>query len=1180
MQLQLKGRAMPHAEMIRRRAVKPRVRRSVSLELDHASNEKSQSFILTACARRAIQRVVDGISSPSSPRAWTLTGPFGTGKSSFCLFLFRLLAPATFAGAASARALLEDVDPGVASAVASEVGRKGFTPVVITGARESFSAALSRGLVSALAESSGPGAKRIANEIREYAGDARRDPMKMLDRAVECLTASPDSLGVLIIVDELGKLLEYAAANPTRSDVYILQRIAERASRSVKPILFLGVLHQDFAGYATELSETDRKEWEKVRGRFEDIIFEQSADDMLRLIAEAMPLRTHGRQQLSLTAEKQKLCQAAWVTDIAPPGLDSVQGIPLLRACLPLHPCVTLLLGPIFKRFGQNERSAFSFIMSAEPHALTDFEGSAGPDELYSITHLYAYLVGIFGDALLAGKDGKRWAEAFNVESQHPELTLGELSLLRTIALLGIVGRWNGIAASPRVLEFALSPAMTPSEIDSGIRSLLAKSAIVFRRFNSTYSLWEGSDIDIEARIADARSRIAADASAVQLLRAHFAPRPLVARRHSYETGTLRYFDVVFSTPTALDATIAAFDQDAKGLQADGKIVVVLPDPRIRQVNPSEPSIQALSARPDTILCVPGNAAEVESRARELFAVHAVREATVELQNDATARRELATRDEEVRRQLEQSLSEVLAPKRSNSPRTRWYRRGEEQEIPSARALNELLSTVSDDLFPSAPNIQNEIINRRELSSSAAAARRNLIRHMLLHGKVNGLEIEGNPPERSIYLSVLRGLKLHHEHHGEWIFASTERGVRKDAQPLYRAIKAFFDSADAAPKGLDTLFNLLRRPPFGLRNGVIPIFICAALLGNEADVAVYEDGGFVPQLTEALFEKFIKDPSRYAIRRWHVSGVRVTVFEQLAKMLGQTPAIEHLEARDILDVVKPLMRFVRKLNNFARNTRSFSRTTVRIREAIANASEPDALLFRDLPEASELQPFAASRKDRAKDVNSFLRTLQSSLNELQRGYDLLLKSLTDDLAEALDASPTKSSTRAQLAKRAAHIAKVALNADIKVFTTRLAESTGDDSVWIEQISAFLASKHPSDWHDDDRGRFNIRLEQMANAFKALEGLVVAREESQADADIESIRISVVGTRSAQTDMVVHLTAEEGERAHDFESRIAKAIASHARNGSRKLVLAALARVAQSLLTTDASQSQHDKKVSQ
>jgi hypothetical protein len=456
----------------------------------------------------------------------------------------------------------------------------------------------------------------------------------MLDRAAVCLTSESGALGILLIFDELGKLLEYAASNPSSSDVYQLQRLAEHCARSAVPILLLGVLHQDFIGYASELPDSQRQEWEKIRGRFEDIIFEQSADDLLRLIADAMS--SHRKEGLRVTPLFKSLCQSAWSAKIVPPGLEQVSGLPLLTACFPMHPCVTLLLGPVFKRFGQNERSAFSFLTSSEPNALADFAANHGSDQLYSLNDLYEYLVGIFGDSLLTGRDGKRWAEAFNVESQHLDLKLGELSVLRTVAILGIVGRWNGVSATQKVLKLALAPAMDATDVDVHLRSLLNKSAIIYRRYNDTYSLWEGSDIDVEARIADARSRIAADASAVELLRTHFTPRPLVARRHSFERGTLRYFDIMFATPSKLPELNTALEQQDDGSHADGRIVVVIPDARGGILNPAAAAAQAVMARQDTILCVPGNASEVETLARELAAVEWVSNATTDLQNDAT----------------------------------------------------------------------------------------------------------------------------------------------------------------------------------------------------------------------------------------------------------------------------------------------------------------------------------------------------------------------------------------------------------------------------------------------------------------------------------------------------------------------------------------------------------------
>ncbi len=1165
---------MPSAKQRRQKSHTSPFKRSISLEHDHSAKESSHSFILTACARKAIERIMDGLSREGNPRVWTLTGPFGTGKSSFCLFLSHLLSPPSSAASISARDLLEQTDARLAATLRGTIGpRKGLVPIVVTGARESLVGAVLRSFARALEVSKAAGAKRLAKEVIDGSEDARRDPIKIVERAVTCLASADGVHGVLVIMDELGKLLEFAASNPSKSDVYFLQRLAEHAARAKIPTVVVGVLHQDFVGYAKHLSENDRQEWDKVRGRFEDIIFEQSADDMLHLLAESMRLAKapNSSDGSSDHSKFKKLCRDAWSVGIAPPNVDVERGAPILAACYPIHPSVTLLLGPVFKRFGQNERSAFSFLSSGEPHAVSDFCARNETGAYYGVADLHQYLIAVFGDSLLSSKDGKRWAEAFNVEAQHPGLSKVESDVLRTVALLGIVGRWHGVAAMPQVLKFSLSPTWSASDVDAAIKVLLGKSAIVHRRFNDTFSLWEGSDIDIEARIVDARSRLTGDTSTTSLLKTHFTPRPVVARRHSFEKGTLRFFDVLFSTPASLEDSLATIDKLEVGKSADGHIVVLLPDSQSGTVATTSATILGMTARRDILLCVPGNAQDIDSFARELAAIQVVTKAANDLQSDATARRELSGREGEVRRGLEQVVANMLGPTMPGSLPTRWIRAGVEENVPTARLLNELLSRICDELFPQAPSIDNEIINRRDLSSSAAAAQGNLIDHMLRFASVDGLNIEGNPPEKSIYLSVLRGLKLHQERLGQWGFASSTKGIREDAQPAWRAVREFFESAEGAPRGLDELFRILRRPPFGMRDGVIPIFVCAALISNDADVAVYEGGGFITQLTDAIFEKLVKEPSRYTVRRWHVSGVRAVVFEQLGKMLGQTPISGRVEARDLLDVVKPLVRFIRDLNVFTRQTRTFAPITVAVRETIANASEPDQLLFKELPKACGMEPFAGSRKQRPEDVDAFLRILQNSLNELQKGYDTLLQSLTEELGKSLDVPIENSESRLDIIKRASRVTTVALNPEIKVFTTRLADSAADPVKWIEQVAAFLASKHPTLWHDDDRGRFGVRLRQMTEAFKGLESLVLARKPGVPESEgEESIRVAVVGSRFAQAEHVVHLKGRDAVRVQSLEDEIAKLFKPYSHNGDRRLVLAALAKITRTILLHDSN----------
>jgi hypothetical protein len=57
---------------------------------DLADPTALDGYILTSSARSALQRLASGLSESSTQRAFRITGPYGSGKSSFALLLCRL----------------------------------------------------------------------------------------------------------------------------------------------------------------------------------------------------------------------------------------------------------------------------------------------------------------------------------------------------------------------------------------------------------------------------------------------------------------------------------------------------------------------------------------------------------------------------------------------------------------------------------------------------------------------------------------------------------------------------------------------------------------------------------------------------------------------------------------------------------------------------------------------------------------------------------------------------------------------------------------------------------------------------------------------------------------------------------------------------------------------------------
>lgn len=69
-----------------------RFHRSVRLNQDWKERGDLGGYLLTPTARELATRMTQALSETGGTRAWSVTGPYGSGKSAFALFLADLLA--------------------------------------------------------------------------------------------------------------------------------------------------------------------------------------------------------------------------------------------------------------------------------------------------------------------------------------------------------------------------------------------------------------------------------------------------------------------------------------------------------------------------------------------------------------------------------------------------------------------------------------------------------------------------------------------------------------------------------------------------------------------------------------------------------------------------------------------------------------------------------------------------------------------------------------------------------------------------------------------------------------------------------------------------------------------------------------------------------------------------------
>ena len=1069
-----------------------RFQRSIHLERDFYTENALEGYIVTVKARETLTRLISAQENEATSKAWSLTGPYGSGKSAFALFVAKLLGGPDAQTTQQALELLQRGDTLLYERFinANSNGKNtssGFCPVLISGERAPITLALLRGLeqgLTAFKGTSPPNSlrRRIKNLLKtvEHGETPSASEITRLFESATLHIGKNGGTGLLLVIDELGKFLEYAAQAPARGDVFVLQTLAEFATRSTQtPLFLLTILHQAFEQYAHRLAKPQREEWAKVQGRFEDIAFVEPAEQILRLIGSAIQNTSIGeKENLSLHIE----------SDLKPSQLSEDEFNQLLRNCLPLHPTVALIIGSIFRRFAQNERSLFAFLSSSEPYGLKDFlsnqhyDGTALP--MLSVADLYDYLNTTIANRLYASRDGDKWVEIEMAINRLTDPSPTLVKLIKTIGLLSIIGEVStNLKASERILRYALDDNTTEfnQEFDTALKTLEQRSIVIYRRYNDVYALWEGSDIDIERLTHEAEGHLDPHETLTNYLSKLTPPRPLIARRHLFEKGTLRYFEVRYTDLENFDANLSEPLGDA-----DGLVLYALPSGE-DEVNQfvEKANRKDTTEYQNVLIGIPHSTRFLRDAVTELACLHWISDNTPELEGDATARRELSIRWVAAERDVADEVAKIFGGD-SDEP-CRWFHEGQEENIKTQRARNEYLSKICDALYPKTPLIRNELINRRKISGTVTTARRKLIQAMLENGDQENLGITGYPAEMSIYRSLLSETGIHRENAEGWGFYPPKIDDKNQIIHTWEAIENFLETSEGERQPVVKLYEHLMSTPLGLREGPLPILLCAAMQHYRTEIALYENGSFIADWSMPVFERFLKAPQLFELKRFRMTGARSDLFSQFLGTFNQpseiqTANLSEIKTPDLLTVVTPLMRTIAQLPKYTLTTQELSDNAKNLRKVVLNAREPDELLFKQLPEAFEFSDFNAQAATNPEKVSEFFSVLRDALSELEQAYDLLLNSVEQLLVEAFTLTPTAEELRAELVAKAEPLLAVTIEMDLKGFLVQVCSGGHGFSSWLEAIATYLAKKPPSAWIDADKVQFEINLSQLARKF--------------------------------------------------------------------------------------------------
>ena len=908
---------------------------SLSANIENGFAAGSQ-YIVTPNAKKAIHNIVNDFHT--GIHSFTIIGSYGTGKSSFLL------------------ALEEDLC------------KKNKKPFLLD--------------CKVLSNTTGVEIRNIVGDYKELSTLLRQNlnvedsTNSVLDELNELYNKCKKANKLLVLViDEFGKVLEHAAKNSPEKELYFLQKLAEFVNVPDRQILLLTTLHQNFSAYAKDLSESQVNEWKKVKGRFKEITFVEPIEQLLHLAAQQL----QDKENVQIGNDVRDLYSLAKETGYIAKDFSEETAMQLY----PLDLFSAYTITTAIQRYGQNERSLFTFLTSKG--TISDFEPKE--NTTYNLAKAYDYIYYSFYSYLKdANADSMNWSSMQvaleRVEGQTwdtEEELLQAINIIKTLGMMNLYGVAGFRLSRESLAEYACKAMNIPNALDV-IEKLEKKKIIRYAVYKDRVMLFEGTDVDLEAEIFEAEKIVARPVAFVDELNVFFNRRISPVKAHFYQKGTPRFFDYkLYEEPLDIVPTG----------DNDGYIELIFSTNKH-----AIEEIKKFSKESENALIF-AYFVDTENIVDHLYNIKKYNYLIdrVIKKEDLVAVKEVQKLKEYEENLLNKAISDNLF---SYKNRVVWIFKGKEQKVASHRDFNRLLSKVCDEIYCETPVMNNELFNRHKLSSAITSARRSYLSNLIDHYTEDDLGFPEDkfPPEKTIYFSLLKNTGLHTNH--DFADAPSDKGFLS----VWSACENFLKSSENKARKISDLIKLLSSKPYKVKQGFLDFWIPTYLFIKRQDYALYDAsrGAYIPNVNMEFFDLLQKHPNDFEVKKFAVDGVKLSFFNQYRRFINLGDEMT-ITKDSFIETMRPFLAFYNRLDDYTKHTRKFNhQSTMKFRDVLANAKDPEKAFFEDLPEALG---FNQDKLKQEEFIQQYSNIIQRAIRELRTCYTGLIDRIEERIVEEL-----------------------------------------------------------------------------------------------------------------------------------------------------------------------------------
>lgn len=1003
--------------------------RSVNIDLDSNTIQAIENFYCPISYEQVLIRMANFMAQ-TKQSAFTWTGSYGSGKSSLALFLQALVSP----------------DKEVSVLAKDKLSQENARMITqfFDGAKNHWH------IINLVGRAVSP-----EYLVKEYLFGKKNVSTQDIFDKLSAMTDGDNRL--IIFLDELGKTLEAVNRSEQGDDIYFLQQLAEFVNRSQGKIIFIGILHQSFTAYARQAKKQIYHEWLKIQGRFVDCAITLSVDEQLYLISKVIKLNKNANVLRKKDDDHHKTVQALVANIAENKHIDNTKLMQVLLSVFPLNPLVAILLCQLSKKnFGQNQRSIFSFLMSAEPYGFGYYLRQTRIDDFsfYEPEMLWDYIDSNLGNMILASEYAKVWLLSQMAISRY-QVKNDELAvrLIKVISLLSLLTDDTGVHGDIALLSVVLSE--NAKTLQNSLTELESSGLIFYSKFKQAFLLNEGSDFNLDRAIEE-------QIVAIGELSIHHLKRfsPIIAKRHYQDTGNLRWAEIklIFLNNNSVDEVLHKLSNQTDA-SCVGYLCVLVPTNDNEYADVVQKFKGFTKKYPNLIITIVEKYGQFIELLKDSLAIKEILKSHERLINDHIARQETEIRLMDIEDKLDVYLQDLLN-------HSKWYH----QKYVNGRLLNGFLlsgavSDMADAQVYQTIYCNNELVNRNMPSPNAKGAIRELIKRMIENSKEALLGIEKYPPERAIYESVLKNNGIHKSDDGENFYFSYPN-QDSSFYAVWQCTDEFIAQKQGGLIGADEIYQLWQKKPFGIKAGLCDILYVAYIISRSRDLANYIEGEYKPNLQYLLAEYLLKSPKDVGIREVSSLKNQQQWIYQLKESLQKEfcGLIAEPIDNEPLPIAQALVLVFDKLPSYLQRTNELSSTTKQLRNILKQSNDPNKLLFDDLPNFFAVQDSDEQKANRIIDA----------LKEMHDKYPKLVSEINTQLFINLKIIQPNEIIRSNdetlfdiVNNRANGIWKKTGDLTLEPFITRLRTYRGTPSEAEGLIGILAHNKPAKSWIDQD-----------------------------------------------------------------------------------------------------------------